>query len=171
MELGATICSPKQPSCSKCPVAMACNAYKELSKQNEENKRNLIKGSANTIKDIEECYKGTKSCKMANDPQCLVDFLLDCHLCLPPVPGYKTEDGVMNYPRKPKKSSARQATSIVVVVSCKNKFCLLQRPPTGLLANLLEFPSSDLKETTEEVNKKIIQVKLLITSWRFKLKG
>ncbi len=65
----------------------------------------------------------------------------------------------MNYPRKPKKSSARQATTIVVVVSCKDKFCLLQRPSTGLLANLLEFPSSDLTGTTaEEVNKKMVQV-------------
>ena len=28
MDLGATVCRPKSPSCEKCPLAMACKAYK-----------------------------------------------------------------------------------------------------------------------------------------------
>jgi A/G-specific adenine glycosylase len=34
MELGATVCLPKQPQCSKCPLARQC-AARQLGKQNE----------------------------------------------------------------------------------------------------------------------------------------
>jgi len=64
----------------------------------------------------------------------------------------------MNYPRKQKKSSVRQATSLVIVICHKDKFCLFQRPSSGLLANLLEFPSSDLEDHNGEVGKKFVQV-------------
>ena len=30
MELGATVCTPKNPSCSKCPVKSHCQAFKEV---------------------------------------------------------------------------------------------------------------------------------------------
>ena len=30
MELGATICTPKAPECSKCPVQKLCHAYKQV---------------------------------------------------------------------------------------------------------------------------------------------
>ena len=32
MELGATVCTPKTPSCTKCPVRDLCLAYQEVSK-------------------------------------------------------------------------------------------------------------------------------------------
>ena len=30
MELGATVCTPKNPSCSKCPLKKLCHAFREL---------------------------------------------------------------------------------------------------------------------------------------------
>ena len=57
-------------------------------------------------------------------------------------------DGVLNFPRKAKKSAARLQLSVAVIVACGNQYCLLQRPATGLLANLLEFPSLDVTTDT-----------------------
>ena len=56
------------------------------------------------------------------------------------------ENGVANYPRKGKKTSQREEFSLVYILKCKttHKYCLVQRPETGLLANLLEFPSINL---------------------------
>ena len=67
---------------------------------------------------------------------------------LPPSEKYVPEDGVMNYPRKPKKASAKEATTTVVILKCNDteKHLLLRRPKTGLLANLLEFPSLAAEE-------------------------
>ena len=59
---------------------------------------------------------------------------------------YVEENGVSNYPRKGKKTSQREESSLVYILQCKasHKYCLVQRPETGLLANLLEFPSVNL---------------------------
>ena len=59
---------------------------------------------------------------------------------------YVEENGVNNYPRKGKKTSQREESSLVYILQCKTsqKYCLVQRPETGLLANLLEFPSVNL---------------------------
>jgi adenine-specific DNA glycosylase len=71
----------------------------------------------------------------------------------------------MNFPRKAKKAAARQELSIVVIVSRsvagQKQFCLLQRPSTGLLANLLEFPSfkmtgNDNSKESETITKKVV---------------
>ena len=62
------------------------------------------------------------------------------------------ENGVTNYPRKGKKAAQRAETSLVYILKCKssNKYCLAQRPDTGLLANLLEFPSVALPNWSED---------------------
>ena len=39
---------------------------------------------------------------------------------------------------------------MVVVVDANGRLCLMQRPPTGLLANLLEFPSVELPVVQDE---------------------
>jgi adenine-specific DNA glycosylase len=46
-------------------------------------------------------------------------------------------DGVTNFPRKSKKAAAHTRRSIVVVAAAADRFCLMQRPATGLLANLV----------------------------------
>ena len=61
---------------------------------------------------------------------------------------YVIENGVANYPRKGRKTSQREEFSLVYILKCKmtHKYCLVQRPETGLLANLLEFPSINLND-------------------------
>ena len=58
MELGATVCTPKQPSCSKCPVADQCLAFAQVKKFDEENKSKLANKLKFELKDIEDCCKG-----------------------------------------------------------------------------------------------------------------
>eukprot|EP00479_Gromia_sphaerica_P001800 TRINITY_DN12092_c0_g1_i1.p1 TRINITY_DN12092_c0_g1~~TRINITY_DN12092_c0_g1_i1.p1 ORF type:complete len:91 (-),score=4.59 TRINITY_DN12092_c0_g1_i1:66-338(-) len=33
MELGATVCTPAKPQCSKCPISTLCTAFKELNQK------------------------------------------------------------------------------------------------------------------------------------------
>ena len=79
MELGATVCTPRAPSCSTCPVRAQCGAKNHLQRIKEE-------------PDIEEC-----------------------DLCLPGQ-DYNQDLGVMNYPRKAKKTASRDQETLVVVV-------------------------------------------------------
>lgn len=147
MELGATVCTPKQPACEKCPVSGQCLALLRVQNENEDRKNKLVQNSA--VKDIEECCS-------------------DCDLCFDTSSNYKVEDGVTNFPRKSKKNPPRQEISVVIIVSTGDKFCLLQRPETGLLANLLEFPSQNVtgKEPVE-IKKKFVQ---MILEDQFQLK-
>jgi len=105
MELGATVCTPKSPSCVTCPVKSMCAA------------RAL---NAASIVDIEDsCVKCGKS-------------------------DLKMEDGVLNYPRKGKKTASRDERTLVLALSYQNSasdlvYAVQQRPASGLLANLWEL--------------------------------
>ena len=75
----------------------------------------------------------------------------DCSLCFPRKCDYNASDGVTNFPRKSKKTTQHERRSLVVVVAdADGRLCLMQRPPTGLLANLLEFPSLELRTSEDE---------------------
>ena len=71
----------------------------------------------------------------------------------------------MNYPRKGKKAAVREETSLVIIpVHEKAKggsaqYLLYQRAKTGLLANLLEFPSFPVK-SEEKVTKANVKAKI-----------
>jgi len=126
MELGATVCTPRAPSCSTCPVRGQCGAKNHLQRVKEP--------------DIEEC-----------------------DLCLPGQ-DYNQDLGVMNYPRKAKKTASRDQETLVVVVKklfgSEIRFLLERRPSKGLLANLLQFPSVELtqgREIKESEKIKLIQ--------------
>jgi len=87
-----------------------------------------------------------KSVCLAVDEKTVKD-IEDCGLCIKKG-DYQEELGVLNYPRKGKKTASRnEVTSVLVLSSCVDsieKFAMVQRPKTGLLANLLEFPSVTL---------------------------
>ena len=59
MELGATVCTPKNPNCSSCPLRDNCLAFEEVKQNKEENKNKLmnIKNEISSL-DIEECISG-----------------------------------------------------------------------------------------------------------------
>ena len=106
MELGATVCTPRSPSCSSCPVSDLCSARR-------------VAVSAG-VPDIED----------------------GCGLCLSD--GYDVSQGVMNYPRKAKKTASREETTLVCVLrndaSDESRYGLFQRPKTGNTAIFLISP-------------------------------
>ncbi|XP_041359050.1 adenine DNA glycosylase-like [Gigantopelta aegis] len=129
MELGATVCTPKNPSCSKCPLTAVCRAFKQTEDHKQQSARKLVKRDANKNKvlDIECCAE-------------------PCSLCLGKEEPWDSSLGVANYPRKAKKKAARIETTAVCLICQKNrhepdKFFIVQRPTKGLLAGMWEFPS------------------------------
>ena len=61
MELGATLCTPKTPRCSECPVKDHCLAFREVQRARDENKSKVANANAKVKtepRDIEDCVKG-----------------------------------------------------------------------------------------------------------------
>lgn len=55
MELGATVCTPKNPLCHQCPVADLCLAFADVQRSRDENTSKLTNRLVKTeIKDIED---------------------------------------------------------------------------------------------------------------------
>ena len=64
MELGATVCTPKNPRCSSCPVSKHCLAYAQAQTTKEENVAKVANKAEVKVKkeelDIEDCAQGTE---------------------------------------------------------------------------------------------------------------
>ena len=59
MELGATVCTPKNPICSNCPLSIHCLAFKEVKEHKEGSKNRLMNiKTENTSLDIEDLISG-----------------------------------------------------------------------------------------------------------------
>ncbi|VDP82018.1 unnamed protein product [Echinostoma caproni] len=131
MELGAVVCTPKQPSCTVCPLGTTdiCMAYAQ--------ERNALRSSAAMSKLTSTRLTGSIPPPSAPDIE-------DCTLCISS-DVYKFSLGVTNFPVKLSKRPVREETTVVVVLHVMHgglsHFLLFQRPKTGLLASLWEFPS------------------------------
>lgn len=82
-------------------------------------------------------------------------------LCLPESEKYDAEQGVMNYPRKGKKTLVKEASALVCILHSTDKdgekfYSCLQRPETGLLASLYEFPNADSEHKEDAITKKTV---------------
>ncbi|CAH1776066.1 unnamed protein product [Owenia fusiformis] len=137
MELGATVCTPKTPLCAKCPLQSHCLAYQQVEREKHVLQSHLVK--SNTV-DV--------SSPEIPDIECIGE---DCKLCIPPSDPWQYDLGVQNYPRKPKKKAPREERTGVCVLCDKQnpkmpRYLITQRPETGLLANLWEFPNFKLEE-------------------------
>ncbi|CAH8475859.1 unnamed protein product [Schistosoma turkestanicum] len=118
MEFGALYCAPKNPNCIQCPLHNVdlCESFKQVVNENN---------SDNMLPDIE-----------------------NCHLCIDRSV-YQKSLGVMNYPVKLTKREPRKQNTLILITyiskqdseTLENYYLLLQRPKTGLLAGLWEFPS------------------------------
>ncbi|CAC5394933.1 mutY [Mytilus coruscus] len=147
MELGATVCTPKTPSCNTCPVRSLCLANKEVEFDKQEKTKELTKD---------------KSKPIITDIECCID---SCPLCIQSSEEWDSSLGVQNYPRKGKKKAAREEQTKVCILCKKNKtqalYCIVQRPQKGLLAGLWEFPSLKLDGDS---SKELSPQQLLIDS-------
>ncbi|NXL62830.1 MUTYH glycosylase, partial [Chordeiles acutipennis] len=126
MELGATVCVPKAPLCGECPVKQHCQA-----------RRRKLFGKPTPVPDVEDCGVG------------------GCPLCPPAAEPWDSSLGVTNFPRKAAKKqpqAARTATCVLERRGCHGalEFLIVQRPSSGLLAGLWEFPSLPLTQGLQE---------------------
>ncbi|XP_060085975.1 adenine DNA glycosylase-like [Ylistrum balloti] len=136
MELGATVCTPKSPSCDSCPVKHICLAYSQVEQEKQKSAKKILTNNNNIITDIE----------------CLTD---NCPLCFQDDNTWEPSNGVENYPRKGKKKAAREERTDVCILcqkghDSKDQYLIVQRPNKGLLAGMWEFPS--LLQTEESEN-------------------
>lgn len=139
MELGAMVCTPKNPQCVDCCVRNHCMAYKQV----EEYKKTKSTELLSTLRMVNNKTKTETSTDIE-----------DCDLCLKSV--WDPLLGVCNYPTKPKKKEAKQQTYAVCLIQTnatdtEGKFMIVQRPEKGLLAGLWEFPNIELNEDTKHI--------------------
>ncbi|NXS14758.1 MUTYH glycosylase, partial [Neodrepanis coruscans] len=126
MELGATVCVPKAPLCGECPVKQHCQVW-----------RRKLFGKPIPVPDVEDCGVG------------------DCPLCPPATEPWDSSLGVTNFPRKAAKKQPRVMRTATCVLgrrgSCGTpEYLIVQRPSSGLLAGLWEFPSLPLSQDLQE---------------------
>ncbi|NWV67190.1 MUTYH glycosylase, partial [Malurus elegans] len=126
MELGATVCVPKAPLCGECPVKQHCRA-----------RCRKLFGKPSPVPDVEDCGVG------------------DCPLCPPATEPWDSSLGVTNFPRKAAKKAPRvmrTATCVLERRGCHGalEYLIVQRPSSGLLAGLWEFPSVPLAQDLQE---------------------
>ncbi|NXP47947.1 MUTYH glycosylase, partial [Heliornis fulica] len=126
MELGATVCTPKAPLCGECPVKQHCQA-----------RRRKLFVKPTPVPDVEDCGAG------------------GCALCPPATEPWDSSLGVTNFPRKAAKKQprvARTATCVLERRGCHGapEYLIVQRPSSGLLAGLWEFPSLPLAQGLQE---------------------
>ena len=90
-----------------------------------------------------------------------VEDIEECGLCIKKS-DYDAGLGVLNYPRKTKKTASRNETTLVAVITRQfegvAKYAMIRRPKTGLLANLLEFPSVSLVSNEDYKSRQEIQL-------------
>ncbi|XP_060478321.2 adenine DNA glycosylase isoform X2 [Panthera onca] len=125
MELGATVCTPQHPRCSQCPVQSMCRAHQRV-----EREQLVASQSLPGSPDVEECAPSTGQCQ----------------LCAPPTEPWDQTLGVANFPRKASRRPPREECSATCVLEQPRalggaRILLVQRPKSGLLAGLWEFPS------------------------------
>ncbi|NXT24784.1 MUTYH glycosylase, partial [Syrrhaptes paradoxus] len=133
MELGATVCVPKAPLCGECPVKRHCRA-----------RHRKLFGKPTPVPDVEDCGVG------------------GCPLCPPAAEPWDGSLGVTNFPRKAAKKQPRAewtATCVLERRGCHGalEFLIVQRPSSGLLAGLWEFPSLPLaQDLPEEQQREVL---------------
>ncbi|XP_017506229.2 adenine DNA glycosylase isoform X1 [Manis javanica] len=141
MELGATVCTPQHPLCSQCPVQSLCRA-----RQRVEREQLLASQSLPGSPDMEECAPNTGQCQ----------------LCAPPTEPWDLTLGVANFPKKVSRRPPREECSATCVLEQLGahggaRILLVQRPNSGLLAGLWEFPSVAVEPSGQCQRKALLQ--------------
>nr|CAB3264090.1 A/G-specific adenine DNA glycosylase-like [Phallusia mammillata] len=157
MELGATVCLPKGPKCSTCPIKSRCKAHKQVL-----NHQKSIKKCKTEKETVFSASKVETEIKLEIKDE-LTD-IEDCNnniLALPSSVSWDPEIGVMNYPQKVPKKAPRSEHIIVLAMEIINdlkmpecsKWLIAQRPKKGLLAGLWEFPNKACLDGASFENK------------------
>ncbi|XP_029474045.1 adenine DNA glycosylase isoform X2 [Rhinatrema bivittatum] len=167
MELGALLCTPKAPLCAECPVRSHCRTYRLLQVQKEgDSAFQRLRGKAalesESLSDIEECVTAAGTCP----------------LCLPSTALWDSSLGVKNFPRKSVKQQPREVQTLTCVlerwgVRGEPEYLLTQRPSSGLLAGMWEFPSllSEAQLSAEEQEQALAEHLAAVTGQTGAVRG
>ncbi|KAM9244451.1 adenine DNA glycosylase isoform 2-T2 [Dugong dugon] len=141
MELGATVCTPQRPLCSQCPVQSLCRARQRVKREQLSASQSLPHSP-----DVEECAPNTGQCQ----------------LCPPPTKPWDQTLGVANFPRKASRRPPREECSATCVLEQPgalggSRLLLVQRPSSGLLAGLWEFPSVTMESSGQCQHEALLQ--------------
>nr|XP_031540051.1 adenine DNA glycosylase isoform X2 [Vicugna pacos] len=141
MELGATVCTPQRPRCSQCPMQSLCRAHQRVEREQLSASQSLPSSG-----DVEECAPNTGQCQ----------------LCAPPTEPWDQTLGVANFPRKASRRPPREECSATCVLEQPRavggaRILLVQRPNSGLLAGLWEFPSVTVEPSQQHQPKALLQ--------------
>uniref|UniRef100_A0A8B9CH47 Adenine DNA glycosylase n=1 Tax=Anser brachyrhynchus TaxID=132585 RepID=A0A8B9CH47_9AVES len=144
MELGATVCTPKAPLCGECPVKQHCRARLRVEKELALASRKLL-GKLPVVPDVEDCGVG------------------GCPLCPPAAELWDSSLGVTNFPRKAAKKQPRVEQTATCVLERRGRrgaleYLIVQRPSSGLLAGLWEFPSVPLAPGLQQEQQREVLV-------------
>ncbi|XP_061200924.1 adenine DNA glycosylase isoform X2 [Neopsephotus bourkii] len=117
-------------------AAIASISYGQVEKELASASQKLL-GKATPVPDVEDCGAG------------------GCPLCPPAAEPWDSSLGVTNFPRKAAKKQARVARAATCVLErrgCRGapQYLIVQRPSSGLLAGLWEFPSLPLAQDLQE---------------------
>ncbi|KWU41321.1 DNA glycosylase [Rhodotorula sp. JG-1b] len=136
MELGATVCTPKNPKCEECPLSEECLAYAEARYVAHRPRSTDARAASDSEPDMEDL----------------------CNLCSPlpyATPAEARNHSVEVYPMAKEKTKKREEDTAVCVLEWvpkgaadatdeERQVLLVKRPEKGLLAGLFEFPAIDL---------------------------
>ncbi|SPO29490.1 related to A/G-specific adenine DNA glycosylase [Ustilago trichophora] len=170
MELGSTVCTPLKPRCGDCPIRSSCRAYQEAEADSVKGKRKKEDVAIVDIEDLcsfcepfpfeEEAAQDTITSKdVEAEKQKRVKKLRQATLSFgfqaaksqskPPDQDTATLDKhICKFPMKLEKKKIRQEECLVCIVTTPaGEYLLEQRPSTGLLASMWQFPSLTLCTT------------------------
>jgi len=150
MELGATVCTPVAPNCTRCPLNKQCEAFKQLLSLKRERK---------------DVFAKARNGKSAIQPSVSVEIENFCTVCPGSIDASvlpeKPEAYIQSlYPFKPAKKAQREENAIVLVIMRKHEV-YLEKKEKGLLAGLYDFPTQ-LLSTDEDLESLLDERKRLL---------
>nr|XP_040144508.1 adenine DNA glycosylase isoform X2 [Ictidomys tridecemlineatus] len=167
MELGATVCTPQRPLCSQCPVQSLCRARQRVSLLGREHSGILGYGpcpmTPHPVSQVEkEQFSASWNLQGTPDVEDCTPITGKCQLCLPSTEPWNYTLGVANFPRKASRRPPREEYLAICVLEQPRALggthiLLVQRPSSGLLAGLWEFPSVTLEHSGQHQHKDLLQ--------------
>ncbi|CCF48938.1 hypothetical protein NDA14_003334 [Ustilago hordei] len=173
MELGSTICTPQKPRCADCPIRASCRAYaeaeasvksekhevalmdledlcsickplpfqeeacqEEACQEEEEKQRVAVKKMGQATLSFASSPSASKAKAKPDEDRQRLQGTIDKH--------------IRNFPLKLEKKSIRQEECLVCIIHRpgeREEYLLEQRPATGLLASMWQFPCLTLSTT------------------------
>eukprot|EP01125_Pyxidicula_operculata_P020252 TRINITY_DN7458_c0_g1_i1.p1 TRINITY_DN7458_c0_g1~~TRINITY_DN7458_c0_g1_i1.p1 ORF type:complete len:698 (+),score=176.65 TRINITY_DN7458_c0_g1_i1:81-2174(+) len=162
MELGATICTPKNPSCESCPISASCLSFKkELSLRSKSDQQEVVDDSTtpttSTTKSCDVCEVMERDLVRLRGPSASYVTLFpikvpkkEARLLTTCVSIIQLTSSTTSTTTTPPKKDKKKKSNNNISLSSSNRYLLVKRPKGGLLSSFWEFPSVDLDDTEDK---------------------